>query len=391
MTLWLLGAVFVFWCGLGVFTFWSLRGATILPANQSGFPLEALSKVSIIVAARNEEDALPAALESMLALDYPDYEIILVDDGSRDRTGAIAGEWAGKPSAKGRLRVIHNKMLPPGWSGKVHALHRAANAASGEWILATDADVVFHPSTLRVAMSAALEHGAHLLSIVPELEFGSFWEKVVLPAFTFLISTFFPLRLVNDPQSPRAIAAGAFILMKRADLDALGGYARLKKVVIEDLRLAELFKRNGRRIYFAASRGLFHTRMYSSGWEMFEGLSRTAFEATGFSLPKALGIVFLGNLLGVFPWVALFTRMVRDFRLGGPAFHDPTLFLALMACAAASLVYLPFIHRSRVRVIYLLGLPLAVLFYSCVSVYSALASIIGKGVRWKGRHYRAPV
>ena len=99
-------------------------------------------------------------------------------------------------------------------------------------------------------MSSALEHGAHFLSIVPEFEFGSFWEKVVLPAFTFLISSLFPLRLVNDPQSSRAIAAGAFILMKREDLNALGGYARLKKVVIEDLRLAELFKRNGRRIYF---------------------------------------------------------------------------------------------------------------------------------------------
>src|SRR5208337_1727743 len=117
--------------------FWSLRGATTLRANQFASPLESSPKVSIIVAARNEEDALAAALESMLALDYPDYEIILVDDGSRDRTGLIADEWAGKPSAKGRLKVVHNKTLPADWSGKVHALHLAANTASGEWILAT--------------------------------------------------------------------------------------------------------------------------------------------------------------------------------------------------------------------------------------------------------------
>jgi chlorobactene glucosyltransferase len=391
MTLWLLGAVIAFWCGLGAFTFWSLRGATILRANQPASPLESSPKVSIIVAARNEEDALPAALESMLALDYPDYEIVLVDDDSRDRTGAIADEWAAKPSAKGRLKIIHNRTLPPGWSGKVHALHLAANAASGEWVLATDADIVFHPSTLRVAMSSALEHGAHFLSIVPEFEFGSFWEKVVLPAFTFLISSLFPLRLVNDPQSSRAIAAGAFILMKREDLNALGGYARLKKVVIEDLRLAQLFKRNGRRIYFAASRGLFHTRMYSSGREMFEGLSRSAFEGTSFSVPKVLGGVLLGNLLAVLPWVALITRMVRDSRLMGPALHDPSLFVALLACAVASLVYLPFILHLRVPVPYVFALPLAALFYSCVSVNSALASIVGRGVPWKGRHYRAPV
>jgi len=391
MTLWLLGVVIVFWCGLGAFTFWSLRGATILRAHQPASPHESSPKVSIIVAARNEQDALPAVLESMLALDYPDYEIILVDDDSRDRTGAIADEWAGKPAGRGRLKVIHNRELPPDWYGKVHALHLAASAAAGEWILATDADMVFHPSILRVAMSCALEHGVQFLSVVPEFEFGSFWEKVVLPAFTFLICSLYPLRLVNDPKSSRAMAVGAFILMKREDLNALGGYARLRKVVIEDLRLAELFKRHGRRIYLAASRGLFHTRMYSSGGEMFEGLSRSAFEGTGFSVSRILGGVFLANLLGVFPWVALFIRILCDLRLGGPALHDPSLFVALMACAVASLVYLPFTRHSRIRVLYLFALPLAALFYSCVSINSALASIIGRGVPWKGRHYRAPV
>ena len=123
----------------------------------------------------------------------------------------------------------------------------------------------------------------------------------MLPAFTFLISSFYPLRLVNDPKSSRALAAGAFILMKREDLSALGGYARLRKVLIEDLRLAELFKRHGRRIHLAASRGLFHTRMYSSGGGMFEGLSRSAFEGAGFSVTKLLGAVFLANLLAVSP------------------------------------------------------------------------------------------
>ncbi|MGO8733439.1 MAG: glycosyltransferase [Terriglobia bacterium] len=391
MTLWLLGVVIILWCGLGAFTFWNLYGATTLRANQSASPLESSPKVSIIVAARNEEDALPAALESMLALDYPDYEIVLVDDDSRDRTGAIADEWAGKPAARGRLKILHNKQLPPDWCGKVHALHLAANAAAGEWVLATDADMVFYPSALRVAMSYALEQGVQLLSIVPELEFNSFWETVVLPAFTFLVSTFYPFRLVNDPKSSRALAAGGFILMKREDLNALGGYAQLREVLIEDVRLAQLFKRQGRRIHLAASRGLFHTSMYSSVGEMFEGLSRSAFEATGFSVPKIVGIMLFANLLTVSPWVVLVARMLRDMRSGGPAWHDPALFVALLACTVASLVYLPFIRHLRVPVLYVFGLPLATLFYSCVAINSALAGIIGRGVPWKGRRYRAPV
>ena len=391
MTLWLLALVAVLWCGMGAFTFWSLRGITILRANQPPSPLESSPKVSIIVAARNEEEALPAALDSMLSLDYRDYEIVLVDDDSRDRTGAIADEWAGKPAGRGRLKVIHNRELPPDWYGKVHALHLAASASAGEWILATDADMVFHPSILRVAMSCALERGVQLLSIIPEFEFGSFWEKVVLPAFAFLISSLFPPRLVNDSKSSRALAAGAFILMKRKDLNALGGYARLRKVLIEDLRLGELFKRHGRRVYLAASRGLFHTRMYSSDVEMFEGLSRSAFEGAGFSVPKILGAMLFANLLGVFPWVALVVRILRDLRFGEAALHDPSFLVALLACTLASLVYLPFIRYMRLPLLYVFALPLATLFYSCVSVNSALASVIGRGVPWKGRHYRAPV
>jgi len=389
--LWLPALVIVLWCVMGVRTFRSLRGTIILPVNSPPSPLKSFPRVSIIVAARNEEEALPAALQSFLALDYPDFEIVLVDDDSQDRTGAIADEWASKPAAGGRLKVIHNKQLPPAWHGKVHALHLAAGAASGEWILATDADMVLHPSILRVAMSCALERGVQFLSIIPELEFGSFWEKVVLPAFSFLITSLFPLHLVNDPTSSRALAAGAFILMKRQDLAALGSYQRLKNVLIEDLRLAELFKRHGRRIYLAASRGLLRTRMYSSGREMFEGLSRTAFEGSGFSVPKMLGAMFLANLLAVFPWVALIVRVLRDTRLHVPVWHDPFLLLALAACSVASLVYYPFLRHSRVRFLYVFALPLATLFYSCVSIYSTLTTVAGRGVSWKDRRYRAPV
>jgi len=389
--LWLPSLVVVLWCVLGFRIVRSLRGTIILRANQPSLPRVSFPRVSIIVAARNEEEALPAALQSLLALDYPDFEVVLVDDDSRDRTGAIADEWAAKPAAGGRLKVVHTRQLPPQWHGKVHALHLAASAASGEWIMATDADMILHPAILRVAVSFALERGVQLLSIIPQLEFGSFWEKVVLPGFSFLITSLFPVHLVNDPASSRALAAGAFILMKRGDLFALGGYARLRNVLIEDLRMAELFKRNGRRIYLAASRGLLHTRMYSSGAGMFEGLSRTAFEGSGFSVSKMLGAMFLANLLAVFPWVALIAMVLGDWKLDRSMSHDPFLLLAGVACLLASLVYLPFIRHARLPYRFVLTLPLATLFYSCVSVYSTLTTTVGRGVSWKDRRYRASV
>ena len=109
----------------------------------------------------------------------------------------------------------------------------------------------------------------------------SWAEKVVMPAFGFLLFMLFPLRLVNDPRSSRAMAAGAFLLMRHDDLKALGGYARLRDTLIEDLRMAEIFKHNGRRTYLGVTRGVFRTRMYENWREVFEGLARSAWEGAG--------------------------------------------------------------------------------------------------------------
>lgn len=390
MLLWVLGGVILFWCGLGVFCFWSVQGTTVLRADRPVAPLPSTPKVSIIMAARNEEEALPAALGSLLKLDYPQYEVILVDDDSRDRTGLVADEWARRPESGGRLIVIHNRELPRGWSGKVHALNLAARSATGDWILATDADLVFHPAILRLGMACALEKGAALLSLAPEFEFGSFWERVVLPAFSSLITLLYPPRLVNDPTSSRAVGIGAFLLMRRTDLEALGGYERIKRSVIDDLRLAELFKRNGRPIHVGVTRGLFRTRMYKSLRELWEGLTRTSFEGSGFSVLKVLAGVSIGTVTAVWPSVAALVRMLDDCTSGASPLGDAALLLACAACTVSFLVYLPVLLYLRLPLRYVFALPLAALFYSLVAIDSMLISVAGRGVPWKGRRYRPP-
>ena len=386
----ILGVTLAVWCAIGIFTFWNYRGGFVLRAEQAAQPLSSAPKVSIIVAARNEEEALPAALESLLRLDYPDYEVILVNDDSTDRTGLIADNWARRPQAMGRLIVIHNRKLPPGWTGKVHALSLAVRAASGEWILATDADVIFHPALLRLAVARALREGAQLLSLAPEIQLRSFADKVVLPAFSLFLTTLFPLRLVNHPSFPRALAAGAFILMSRADLEALGGYERLRKTVIEDVRMAELFKQNGRRIRLDMTRDLFRTRAYGSWQGIREALSRSAFEGAGFSVAKIMAGVVVGNILCVLPSATLLARLICDARLGQPSKDNLALALALGTCIASFLVYLPFLIFFRVSPLYVFALPLATVFYSAVSLNSAWQSAWGGGIHWKGRRYRTP-
>ncbi len=382
--------VFVVWIAAGLFAFWNITGAAILrPASYTASP-STLPRVSILLAARNEQEMLPTTLDSLLKLDYPDFEIILVDDDSDDRTGAIADEWAQRHGAAGMLRVIHNHHLPPGWRGKVHAMSLAAAAATGEWILSTDADVVFHPSLLRQAVELALRKNVQFLSLTPEVRMQSWAEKVVLPAFGFLLFMLFPLRLVNDPRSSRAMAAGAFLLMRHDDLKALGGYARLRDTLIEDLRMAELFKRNGRRAYLGVTRGVFYTRMYENWREVFEGLARSAWEGAGCSLWKVLAGVAAGNALAVLPWISLAALCLAHLIAGIPLAHDPVFIAAAAASAASAVVYCPVVVFAGLSPLYTFTLPLASLFYSTVSIVSAFRSLTGPGLRWKGRSYQPP-
>ena len=378
------------WLSLGILHAWSASTITVLRPGRAEDTPAALPQVSVILAARNEEAALPATLDSLLELDYPGYEVILVDDDSTDRTGTIADEYAQRTALE-RLKVIHNRERPAGWTGKVYALHLAACAAQGEWLLATDADVVHHPQTLRRSVSLALRRGVDLLSLAPHIESASFWERVVLPFFSFGIASRYPLFLVNNPRCRRALAVGGFILMRRRELESLGGYAQINSTVIDDLRLAELFKWNGRRIYLAATRSLLRTRMYENCREVWEGLCRTAFEGMGFSVVKVLAILALILVADILPWAAALTLALRDFWAGHSLMADSTLLLASSACLTSALVYLPFLIVLRVSPRYVFTIPLAAAFCAGVAVDSMLASIFRSGVRWKGRHYPPPV
>jgi chlorobactene glucosyltransferase len=386
----LLWGALAVWIALGAFHVWNLWGVTVLGPEDTHEALAHTPKVSVVAAARNEEDRLNEFLSSALALDYPDYEVILVDDDSTDGTAAIAESWAARPEAgRGRLIVVHNRELPPGWRGKVWALNLAVERARGEWLLATDADVVFHPSALRVALQQAQARGSQFISVTPDLEFQGFWERVVLPAFSLLLGTLYPIRLVNRAASRQAIAAGAFILMRRDDFQAVGGYEAVRGTLIEDLRLAQLFKGSGRRTFLATGHGLVRTRMYQTAGEMWESLARSAFEGSGFSLATISAGVVASAWIALLPWAVAFGLAAR--RLAGPASgSDPTFLLAIAACAAGSLVYLPWVRFLRAPAIYSLTLPLAVLFYSGVSLDSARLNLMGHGALWKGRRYRPP-
>jgi chlorobactene glucosyltransferase len=218
----------------------------------------------------------------MLAQDYGRFEVIAVNDRSTDETGSLLESLARQDS---RLRVIHSDELPEGWLGKPYALQQALNAAKGEWILATDADMIFERSALSAAVSRVLEERVDAITLVPRFEAPSFWERVMIPTWMWVFLMFSVFYRIDDPKSPGAVGIGGFFLIKRSLLDRLGCYDALRNEVLEDVRIAEMIKRSGSGLLTAYAPSLLRTRMYTNFREMWNAARRIGSLESNFPCP----------------------------------------------------------------------------------------------------------
>jgi hopene-associated glycosyltransferase HpnB len=374
---------------------WIVRNARGYPTVAAGMPMtvRATPRVSIIIPARNEAETLAVTLPKILAQEYGDYEVILVDDASTDGTGELAERLA--RFHPGRLRVIRVDELSPGWVGKTHALHKGFQAATGEWVLATDADIEFHPKALLAGLWLAEREQAELVSIYAFLDCVSFWEKMILPGFGLLLSAFFPVRKINDPHSSVALASGGYILMRRSVWASLGGYEAIRAEMIDDLNTARLVKHSGRRIYVASTKDLIRTRMYHSFRELWEGLRKNAFAAHRYSIPKmaiTLGSYLVGNLLPLacifvygWRWAPFSETLSGSGTLSGP--EHAALLLSLSEYVVAVLMHFPLMIYLGVTPAYALLAPFAATLYAAICLDSMVRTLFGKGVSWKARQY----
>src|SRR5664279_4167320 len=213
---------------------------------------ERAPRISIVVPARNEAEHIEAALVSLLQLDYPDFEVIAVDDRSEDATGTIldrlAVQWREKkPALHHRLKVLHVKELPSGWLGKTHAMWQAGKLATGDWLLFTDADVVFRVDALRRAMVYAERERADHVVLFPTMVMESVGERMMM---AFFQSQFVFARRpwkVADPKSRDAVGVGAFNLIRREAYERVGTYLRMRLEILDDMRLGEVVKHAGLR------------------------------------------------------------------------------------------------------------------------------------------------
>ncbi|MDP9263384.1 MAG: glycosyltransferase family 2 protein, partial [Acidobacteriota bacterium] len=320
--------------------------------------------------ARNEEQCLGRCLESLVAQQGIRFEILVVDDGSSDRTHAIAESFA-------QAQVMDAGALPQGWTGKNHAAWQGAQKARGRWLLFTDADTVHEPGSLAAAVAEAEQHGAALLSYSPRQEVEGFWEKALMPVvFADLARTYPPSR-VSDPQSPVAAANGQYLMISREAYDAVGGHRGVAGTLLEDVAIARRVKESGRVLRFRYGGEAVRTRMYRSLGQMWEGWTKNL--ALLFPHPIRLavlrGLEFL-ILLGA-GVIALGTFWL-DF---GRAM------LALLVLAIAWIAFLGRIRRAHFGAwendLALFGLPL----FAVLLVRSQRHHRSRGSVEWKGRTY----
>ena len=260
------------------------------PAS-AGTPSAHPPVVSVIVPARNEEACLGECLRSLQEQSGIDFEVIVVNDNSTDRTREIANHYGG-------VEVIDAPPLPPGWTGKNHAVHCGAQAARGRWLLFTDADTVHRHRSLRHAVREAEVNLVDMLSYSPKQEVHGLWERSLMPVIFAELRRQYPPREVSRPDSPLAAANGQYLLIKREAYDAIGGHLAIRDSMLEDVELARRLKQSGRRIRFRYGRDALKTRMYRSFPQMWEGWTKNL--ALLFPSPGKLAVVRAGEFLASF-------------------------------------------------------------------------------------------
>jgi len=348
------------------------------PVSPAGNP-----RVSIIVPARNEEESIEQALNTLLTLDYDNYEVIAVNDRSTDSTGEIMERVAEKPHFSQRtremghptLRVVHHRELPSGWLGKTHAMWTAANLATGDWLLFTDADVLFKPDSLRRALAYAEAVPADHVVLFPRMIMKRPGEYMMIAFFqTIFLFGHRPWK-VADPSTDDHMGVGAFNLVRRRVYDAVGTYAALRMEVLDDMKLGKVVKKAG-----FAQRNVFGGDLISIRW------------AKG-----ALGIVH--NLTKNFFAVLSFQWWRTVISAGGLAFLNFGPFLGVflahgwarvpyaVALVSMFLIYIGMSWRSAVPPYYFLLHPVSAALFIYTLLRSMVLTLWNDGIVWRGTKY----
>jgi glycosyltransferase involved in cell wall biosynthesis len=332
-------------------------------------------RVSIIVPACDEEADIEQTLTQLLALDYDNYEVIAVNDRSTDKTGDIMNQVAASQQAHGTLRVLRIRELPTGWLGKTHAMWTAAKQAAGDWLLFTDADVLFKPDSLRRALAYAESVNADHVVLFPRMIMKKPGERMMIAFFqTLFVFGHRPWK-VADPSTDDHMGVGAFNLIRRPVYEAVGSYERLRLEMLDDMKLGKVVKNAGYR-----QRNVFGEDLISLHWAkgtfgVVNNLSKNFFAILSFQWPRALLSCFALAFLNLLPFIGIWLA------------HGWARVPYAVALLSMFMIYLGMSWKSSIPPYYFLFHPISTALFAYAVLRSMYLTLSQGGVIWRGTKY----
>jgi chlorobactene glucosyltransferase len=360
--------------GLSV-TYFFWKCPKLEPSQLKDAPL-----LSILVPARNEANTIETCLRSLFKQDYLNLHIVVVDDASTDQTPVVLERLAKEDS---RLTILQGRPLPKGWTGKNNALVHGLSAVKSERILFLDADVVLQPGAVSAALSTMQGYDAAFLTVWPQQEVKTFWEKAVQPVIVAMNIALSTLQRLYMPPFPEALSAwGPFILVKRDAYETIGGHEAIASEIAEDYLLYSNFRKAGFRTVMVDGTAFVRVRMYDSFESIWEGWSKNLFpgllRSYLLTLLAVTGIFFFT----VSPFILLIAGIILLAEGGAWLLFSSlalVLLLGIIGCLMRS-------HTSLTQP-WLAVNPLGGLVFIGTLLNSALRHTLGAGVTWKGRRY----
>lgn len=370
----------VFWLALATFIIIFVAALDMFSGNRSVRALRDLSPfagpdfpvVSIIVAARNEERNIREALQSLLALTCPQYELIVVNDRSEDATGSILEDMA---KADPRLKVITLHSLPSGWLGKNHALWTGSRCASGELLLFTDADIVMESTVVTRAVNFFHQSRLDHLAATPSMQMPTVFLEMFGAAFIIFFSLFIRPWKARDPGSRCFVGIGAFNLVRSSVYRQVGGHERIRLRPDDDIKLGKIIKQAGFRQDVAYAPEFLSVEWYASLREVVRGLEKNAFSGADYNVSLVLAACLLHLLGSIWPFAAIFL-------LGGvpQIFYLATVLLLLLVFADTA-------RFHHVPQWYAVGYPLVSVLFLYILLRTMLLNLVQGGIYWRGTFY----
>jgi chlorobactene glucosyltransferase len=336
----------------------------------------AYPRVSILLPVRNEELNIETCVRSLVAQEYPDFEVVVLDDESGDGTWQLMVNLALEHD---RIHIMKGKPLPEGWIGKNWACHQLSQVADGELLLFTDADTRHHPVILRNAVSAMMAEEADLVTVIPHEEVISWAERLTIPAIFFCMMCFLPLGLAYRLRTPILSATiGQFMMFRKTAYENIGGHAAIKQNAVDDIALGRNIKNHGFRWHLYNGRDHIRCRMYKDFRQVYEGLSKNLFAVFNYKLIATLfiwiwlSVVFFSPLIVVALWFS--------------GVHIPVISMILAATSVViasvlwGLTYWQFGFPRYLTFLYSVSM---ILIFT-IAVSSIIFTLTGR-TKWKGR------